>query len=95
MSRLVAAGKGDEAKEAYRNGMFVLLLMACPISIGIYFFASSIILLIYGEGFADVYDEWYADVTDVRATVTRMVELAGPGGRVLELGVGTGRLAGC
>ena len=47
----------------------------------------------YGDGFADVYDEWYADVTDVEATVTRMVELAGPGGRVLELGVGTGRLA--
>jgi SAM-dependent methyltransferase len=47
----------------------------------------------YGDGFADVYDEWYADVTDVDATVTRMVALAGPGGRVLELGVGTGRLA--
>ena len=47
----------------------------------------------YGDGFADVYDEWYADVTDVDATVMRMVELAGPGGRVLELGVGTGRLA--
>jgi SAM-dependent methyltransferase len=47
----------------------------------------------YGDGFADVYDEWYADVTDVDATVARMVELAGTGGRVLELGVGTGRLA--
>ncbi len=47
----------------------------------------------YGDGFADVYDEWYADVTDVTATVARMVALAGPGGRVLELGVGTGRLA--
>ena len=47
----------------------------------------------YGEGFADVYDEWYADVTDVEATVTRMVQLAGAEGRVLELGVGTGRLA--
>lgn len=47
----------------------------------------------YGDGFADVYDEWYADVTDVAATVARMVDLAGPGGRVLELGVGTGRLA--
>jgi SAM-dependent methyltransferase len=47
----------------------------------------------YGDGFADVYDEWYGDVTDVDATVTRMVELAGAGGRVLELGVGTGRLA--
>ena len=47
----------------------------------------------YGDGFADVYDEWYADVTDVGATVRRVAELAGPGGRVLELGVGTGRLA--
>ena len=47
----------------------------------------------YGDGFADVYDEWYADVTDVDATVTRMLSLAAPGGRVLELGVGTGRLA--
>lgn len=47
----------------------------------------------YGDGFADVYDEWYADVTDVEATVERMVELAGANGRVLELGVGTGRLA--
>lgn len=47
----------------------------------------------YGDGFADVYDEWYADVTDVPATVSLMVRLAGSGGRVLELGVGTGRLA--
>jgi SAM-dependent methyltransferase len=47
----------------------------------------------YGDGFADVYDEWYANVTDVDATVRRMVELAGTGGHVLELGVGTGRLA--
>ena len=47
----------------------------------------------YGDGFADVYDEWYADVTDVDATVRRMVALAGAGGSVLELGVGTGRLA--
>ncbi len=47
----------------------------------------------YGDGFADVYDDWYANVTDVDATVRRMAELAGTGGRVLELGVGTGRLA--
>ncbi|MDG1265716.1 MAG: class I SAM-dependent methyltransferase, partial [Ilumatobacter sp.] len=47
----------------------------------------------YGDAFADVYDEWYADVTDVAATVVRLVGLAGPGGRVLELGAGTGRLA--
>ncbi|MFK7919912.1 MAG: class I SAM-dependent methyltransferase [Ilumatobacter sp.] len=47
----------------------------------------------YGDGFADVYDEWYAEVTDVDATVQRVAALAGTGGRVLELGVGTGRLA--
>ncbi len=47
----------------------------------------------YGDGFADVYDEWYADVTDVDATVARMARIAGAGARILELGVGTGRLA--
>jgi SAM-dependent methyltransferase len=47
----------------------------------------------YGDGFADVYDDWYADVTDVASTVARMVGLAGSNGRILELGVGTGRLA--
>ncbi len=47
----------------------------------------------YGDGFADVYDEWYAEVTDVDATVRRLTALAGPAGSVLELGVGTGRLA--
>lgn len=51
----------------------------------------------YGEGFADVYDDWYADISDVDTTVATLVELAALGsrasGRVLELGVGTGRLA--
>jgi SAM-dependent methyltransferase len=46
----------------------------------------------YGDAFADVYDEWYADVSDVAATVADLIELAGPG-PVLELGVGTGRIA--
>ncbi len=46
----------------------------------------------YGEGFADVYDDWYADITDVETTVSTLTALA-KGGRVLELGVGTGRLA--
>ena len=46
----------------------------------------------YGEGFADVYDDWYAGITDVDATVVALSALA-EGGRVLELGVGTGRLA--
>ena len=50
----------------------------------------------YGDGFADVYDEWYAEVTDVQATVELVRRLAASDdrrGRVLELGVGTGRLA--
>lgn len=46
----------------------------------------------YGDGLADVYDEWYADVSDVAATVRALAALAGAG-PVLELGVGTGRLA--
>jgi SAM-dependent methyltransferase len=46
----------------------------------------------YGERFADVYDEWYGAVSDVDATVDAIAGLAG-GGPVLELGVGTGRLA--
>ena len=46
----------------------------------------------YGEAFADVYDDWYADVTDVTACTSALAELA-QGGAALELGVGTGRLA--
>ena len=46
----------------------------------------------YGDGFADVYDDWYADVSDVDATVAAVAELAA-GGRVLELGIGSGRIA--
>lgn len=46
----------------------------------------------YGRAFADIYDEWYAGISDVDTTVTDLLELAGPG-PVLELGVGTGRVA--
>lgn len=46
----------------------------------------------YGSAFADVYDEWYAGISDVPATVDLLRELA-DGGPVLELAVGTGRLA--
>ena len=46
----------------------------------------------YGASFADVYDDWYADVSDVDATVAAIRRLAAEGS-VLELGVGTGRLA--
>ncbi len=47
----------------------------------------------YGDGFADVYDTWYRGVSDIGATVRLVRQLAGSAGRVLELGVGTGRLA--
>jgi SAM-dependent methyltransferase len=47
----------------------------------------------YGESFADVYDDWYTGITDAEMTADVVVELAGRGGRVLELAVGTGRLA--
>jgi SAM-dependent methyltransferase len=46
----------------------------------------------YGDAFADVYDEWYADVSDVDATVETLRRLAA-GRPVLELGVGSGRIA--
>lgn len=49
----------------------------------------------YGDAFADVYDDWYHDVSDVDATVDLLAELADTDGSlpVLELGVGTGRIA--
>jgi len=45
----------------------------------------------YGDGMADVYDQWYADL-EVDEPVAALAALAGTG-PVLELGVGTGRLA--
>ena len=52
----------------------------------------------YGRSFADVYDDWYHDVSDVEATVAAVAaraRVASPAGtpRILELGAGTGRLA--
>lgn len=50
----------------------------------------------YGESFADVYDEWYATITDPDATADRVAALVAActgSDRVLELGVGSGRLA--
>ena len=46
----------------------------------------------YGERFAEVYDDWYGSITDTEASVAALLDLAGDG-PVLELGVGTGRLA--
>jgi SAM-dependent methyltransferase len=45
----------------------------------------------YGERIADVYDEWHAGM-DPAATVDVLASLAGSG-PVLELGIGTGRVA--
>lgn len=49
----------------------------------------------YGDAFADVYDQWYAGISDADATADLVAELAAVAGsrRVLELAVGTGRLA--
>ena len=44
----------------------------------------------YGDHLADVYDEWFASYED--AAIDALTELA-QGGRVLELGIGTGRVA--
>lgn len=48
----------------------------------------------YGDRFAAVYDDWYDDPADTAAAVAFTAHLASEvGGRLLELGVGTGRLA--
>ena len=44
----------------------------------------------YGDAIADVYDRWYTDATDVEDIVATVRSL---GTSVLELGIGTGRLA--
>lgn len=46
----------------------------------------------YGDGMADVYDDWYPEPPDTDACVATLAALA-DGGPVLELGAGTGRLA--
>ncbi len=46
----------------------------------------------YGDRFAGVYDRWYGDITDTDAAVAQVAAVA-DGGAVLELAVGSGRLA--
>jgi SAM-dependent methyltransferase len=46
----------------------------------------------YGDRVADLYDDWYQGLLNTAESVERLAELAGAG-PVLELGVGTGRLA--
>ena len=45
----------------------------------------------YGARLAEDYDSIYGDVFDTEGAVDFLADLA-PGGRVLELGVGTGRI---
>jgi SAM-dependent methyltransferase len=47
---------------------------------------------LYGDNIADVYDDWYPPGPEVAAAVDALARLAGDG-PVLELGIGTGRLA--
>ncbi len=46
----------------------------------------------YGDSFADVYDQWYGGRPEGPLASKTLIELAGPG-PVLELGIGTGRIA--
>jgi SAM-dependent methyltransferase len=46
----------------------------------------------YGDRWADIYDEWVAGLLSPAGEVDFLAELVG-GGRALELGVGTGRIA--
>ena len=46
----------------------------------------------YGDRIAEVYDEWFGVPSDTEVTVAFLSDLAGPG-PVLELGIGTGRVA--
>ena len=46
----------------------------------------------YGDRIADLYDSWYQEELDPSAAVEFLARLAG-GGRALELGIGTGRVA--
>src|SRR5919197_6414637 len=46
----------------------------------------------YGDRIADVYDQWYGDRPGLDDCVELLAALAGPG-PVLELGIGTGRVA--
>jgi SAM-dependent methyltransferase len=46
----------------------------------------------YGDAIADAYDDWYQNLFDIEATADLLAALA-EGGRVLELAIGTGRVA--
>ncbi len=45
----------------------------------------------YGDGIADIYDDLYGNAP--LQTIDVLADVAGPGGRAVELGIGTGRVA--
>lgn len=47
----------------------------------------------YGRQVGADYDRLYGDVPDTEACIAKLAAWAGPGGRVLEFGLGSGRLA--
>jgi len=47
----------------------------------------------YGQRIADMYDEWYDWLDEATVPVLKELAHACPGGRALELGIGTGRVA--
>lgn len=47
----------------------------------------------YGDRFADIYDDWYPPDEASAVAVDTLAELADPRRPILELGIGTGRLA--
>jgi SAM-dependent methyltransferase len=49
----------------------------------------------YGDAIADIYDQWYGDLSETEDAVSALAALAHRAGaaRLLELGIGSGRLA--
>lgn len=47
----------------------------------------------YGDRLADVYDHWYEGLDEALPAAVDLLAKTAAGGRALELGVGTGRVA--
>lgn len=48
---------------------------------------------LYGRSFADVYDDWYGQISDPSAVVRACRKRLGTGSRIVEFGSGSGRLS--
>lgn len=48
---------------------------------------------LYARSFADVYDDWYANLDNPAELTAALIDRVGVGGSVVEFGAGTGRLA--